>query len=301
MNKQCHIRLSACCEKKRTVGARLGQGVFQLVRVEGAEPCLRCMLEEDPIAQKHLTKLKRYRGQYDEWGNRLSRTLLNTRHLLEPGGDDSEPRRRRSRGRKGRKEEEEEELEQEDIEYRLDAFGEEDVRNKSIRAEDFNFTPPDKLTLSPPRHRSTHRSLSPSYQEPQKQRLNYKERFEQEHTYAAIRGGGRHVREQPQRLEVPSSPPAASPQETEADYESDFELDKEAGDQKARESEPKVKAGVEFYRGKEKPEDEYYENDSFIIDDDGGNDRDGDLTGSSARSEIESPYSTDKKDSKVSI
>ena len=37
-------------------------------------------------------------------------------------------------------EEEEEELEQEDIEYRLDAFGEEDVRNKSIRAEDFNFS-----------------------------------------------------------------------------------------------------------------------------------------------------------------
>ena len=64
----------------------------------------------------------------------------------------------------------------------------------------------------------------------------------------------------------------------------------EAGDQKARESEPKVKAGVEFYRGKEKPEDEYYENDSFIIDDDGGNDRDGDLTGSSARWGISIQY-----------
>ena len=32
-------------------------------------------------------------------------------------------------------------------------------------------------------------------------------------------------------------------------------------------------------------EEEYYENDSFIIDDDGANDRDGDLTGSSARSD----------------
>ena len=30
-------------------------------------------------------------------------------------------------------------------------------------------------------------------------------------------------------------------------------------------------------------EEEYYENDSFIIDDDGANDREGDLTGSSAR------------------
>ena len=68
----------------------------------------------------------------------------------------------------------------------------------------------------------------------------------------------------------------------------------EAGDLKARESEPKLKAGVEFYRGKEKPEDEYYENDSFIIDDDGGNDRDGDLTGSSARWRIDL-YSIDSR------
>ena len=69
----------------------------------------------------------------------------------------------------------------------------------------------------------------------------------------------------------------------------------------------------------EEGEEEYYENDSFIIDDDGANDRDGDLTGSSARSdhdlhvpslppnrydlrsEVESPYSSDKKESKVSL
>ena len=36
-----HPRLSACCETKRRVGTRLGQGVFQLVRVEQAEPCVR--------------------------------------------------------------------------------------------------------------------------------------------------------------------------------------------------------------------------------------------------------------------
>ena len=36
----------------------------------------------------------------------------------------------------------------------------------------------------------------------------------------------------------------------------------------------------------EEGEEEYYENDSFIIDDDGANDRDGDLTGSSARSDL---------------
>ena len=41
VNKQCHVRLSACCESKRKIGTRLGQGVFQLVRVEQAEPCVR--------------------------------------------------------------------------------------------------------------------------------------------------------------------------------------------------------------------------------------------------------------------
>ena len=41
VNKQCHVRLSACCEKKRTVGSRLGQGIFTLISVEGARPCIR--------------------------------------------------------------------------------------------------------------------------------------------------------------------------------------------------------------------------------------------------------------------
>ena len=45
VNKQCHVRLSACCESKRKIGTRLGQGVFQLVRVEQAEPCVRYLLE----------------------------------------------------------------------------------------------------------------------------------------------------------------------------------------------------------------------------------------------------------------
>ena len=80
-------------------------------------------------------------------------------------------------------------------EYPLDE--EEDIRAHSTRAEDFNFSesipftiqsfeldltklctaPPDKLTLSPPRHRPTQRSIpSPSYQEPTKQKLSYKDR-----------------------------------------------------------------------------------------------------------------------------
>ena len=57
-----------------------------------------------------------------------------------------------------------------------------------------------------------------------------------------------------------------------------FELLQEGdgGDQKQQ---PKQNQGEE--------EDEYYENDSFIIDDDGANDRDGDLTGSSARYDLD--------------
>jgi hypothetical protein len=57
------------------------------------------------------------------------------------GWQDSEPRRR-SRGRRGRVgqlEEPGQEREQEG-EYELDAGEEEDIRNHSTRAEDFNFS-----------------------------------------------------------------------------------------------------------------------------------------------------------------
>ena len=41
INRQCHMRLSTCCESKRTVGARLGQGAFQIMELTGALPCIR--------------------------------------------------------------------------------------------------------------------------------------------------------------------------------------------------------------------------------------------------------------------
>jgi hypothetical protein len=105
-----------------------------LVRVEEAEPCvrwvtqfskvtidifiLRCLLEEDPIAQKHLAKIKKYRGEYDEWGNRLTRTYLNTRHLLE---DPDKPKKKKSRGRRRQKSQEEEPDEDEE-EFRMEDY-----------------------------------------------------------------------------------------------------------------------------------------------------------------------------------
>ena len=59
-------------------------------------------MEDDPIAQKHLAKLSKYRGEYDEWGNRLAGSMLNTKHLLE--GPDEEKKRRRREGKKKSKE-----------------------------------------------------------------------------------------------------------------------------------------------------------------------------------------------------
>ena len=31
------------------------------------------MLDKDPIAQRHMAKINKYRGEYDKWGNRLTR------------------------------------------------------------------------------------------------------------------------------------------------------------------------------------------------------------------------------------
>ncbi len=32
--------------------------------------CCRCLLEKDPIAQKHAARIKKLRGTYDRYGNR---------------------------------------------------------------------------------------------------------------------------------------------------------------------------------------------------------------------------------------
>ena len=44
INGRSHVRLSNCCEARRTVGARLGQGAFTLLKLEGAQPCIRCVV-----------------------------------------------------------------------------------------------------------------------------------------------------------------------------------------------------------------------------------------------------------------
>ena len=29
--------------------------------------CYRCLLEQDPIAQRHMARINKYRGEYDRW------------------------------------------------------------------------------------------------------------------------------------------------------------------------------------------------------------------------------------------
>ena len=67
INKRSHVRLSTCCESRRRLGSRLGQGAFTLVGVEGAVPCLRCFMDRDPAAQRQVARINKYRGEYDRW------------------------------------------------------------------------------------------------------------------------------------------------------------------------------------------------------------------------------------------
>ena len=111
-------------------------------------------------------------------------------------------------------------------------------------------------------------------------KLSYRERYEMEQTYASQQGG-RHFKE---RIKTEASPPPPvtttrpQPQETDAEYESDFEADKEP-----------LKIEEEEVEGNE------YDNDSFIIDDDG---KDGDLTASSV--EVSATEKSSKKKDRVS-
>ena len=43
---------------------------------------MRCILDQDPVARKQAAKIAKYRGQYDQYGNRLTRTMINTQNIL---------------------------------------------------------------------------------------------------------------------------------------------------------------------------------------------------------------------------
>ena len=114
------------------------------------------------MAQRHMAKINKYRGEYDKWGNRLTKSYLNVRHLLED--ETSQNRTRDKRGKKMRAEEQLNDLRYEEEELPGDEFQLTDYnisrklpvtlsvfegRNVSAR--------PDQLTLSPRRHEVTHR------------------------------------------------------------------------------------------------------------------------------------------------
>ena len=45
-------------------------------------------MEQDPVAKRRMAKIAKYRGEYDKWGNRFTKTMINTKHLLENNNED---------------------------------------------------------------------------------------------------------------------------------------------------------------------------------------------------------------------
>ena len=72
------------------------------------------------MAQRHMAKINKYRGEYDKWGNRLTKSYLNVRHLLED--ETSQNRTRDKRGKKMRAEEQLNDLRYEEEELPGDEF-----------------------------------------------------------------------------------------------------------------------------------------------------------------------------------
>ena len=142
------------------------------------------MMEEDPIAQKHLAKLSNFQGEYDKWGNRLTHSMLNTRHLLE-GPEQYQPRKSRRRKKKLIEHNENETMEHYDqTEFNFSTI----YLSQTIIHPCFLAHPAD-LTLSPPpRFRVKETTASPDYQEKVTVKLSYRERYELEHTYTAHQG-----------------------------------------------------------------------------------------------------------------
>ena len=142
-------------------------------------------MEEDPIAQKHLAKLSKFRGEYDEWGNRLTRSMLNTRHLLERP---EQNQARKSRGTKKKLQDDNANKQTNQIDLTEYNFSE--IFNILIFIINLCFSEhPAELTLSPPpRFKTIERRESPEYEEKTKVKKNYRERYDLEHTYTAQQG-----------------------------------------------------------------------------------------------------------------
>ena len=138
-------------------------GEITTVRVNLTSPHSSCLLELDPVAQRHMAKIKKYRGEYDKWGNRLTKSYLNVRHLLE-----EESGQTRAKGKRGKKKRVEDELD--DLHCEDDQFHEEDYLQTE---QTFSITlpprepeyrlcvsdRPEQLSWSPRRYEVSHRSV----------------------------------------------------------------------------------------------------------------------------------------------
>ena len=138
----------------------------------------------------------------------MSRSYLNVRHLMENDQDDDRNIVKKGKRQRRKKQRSGDYVDNDHSSYNYDdedPYGEDFLRVDNIQFGNYlcpslvnvSFywsVAPDKLSLSPRRHQVNHRSYSPTYVEPSKPKLSYRERYELEHTYAAQRGG-RHFKQ----------------------------------------------------------------------------------------------------------
>ena len=164
-------------------------------------------MDQDPVARKQVAKIAKYRGEYDRWGNRLTRTMLNTKHLLENSNDDI--------FKTIEKEMEDEYYinETSDVE---DDYSDSRIRDTKLNLSEYNFgiiqffsnyiyykiviqEHPADLTLNNYNSRQcvqcTKKEVddliyNPAEDAKLQKKRDYKEKLQFEHTYSAVNGNG---------------------------------------------------------------------------------------------------------------
>ena len=195
------MRMPDTPQCRRSVGSRLGQGAFTLLSVEAARPCMRCILDQDPVARKQAAKIAKYRGQYDQYGNRLTRTMINTQNIINSSdeifnniftGVDS-------------KEEDEEQhiMEEKGVDISDYNFGEQKKISLHGVMSCLVLEHPGKLRLTDYNARQCNHCSRKDMDDfdfivntNDKKKLDYKDRLEQDHTYTGMKGDYLQKREQ---------------------------------------------------------------------------------------------------------
>ena len=137
-----------------------------------------------------MAKINKYRGEYDKWGNRLTKTMLNTRHLLENSNDDIFKTIQKEM------EDDYHVSEPSDVE---DEYSESRRRDPKLDLSAYNLEHPANLTLDNYNSRQCVQCskkevddliYNPAEDAKLKKRRDYKEQQQFEHTYSSIKGNG---------------------------------------------------------------------------------------------------------------